>query len=114
MLLLNSFQIKTGVFQYAKLLFVKTGCVFRFLNVICWDRHSYKSSKLFGVTGAFGYYVKVYRGLKLLPVRVSVQRLQRIFRITLWSLIGKSVTKKDIHETLRFDIGGIGQFLGRV
>ena len=29
-------------------------------------------------------------------------------------MIGKSVTKEDIHETLRFDIGGIGQFLGRV
>ena len=30
--------------------------------------------------------------LKLLPVRVSSQRLRRILRMTLWSLIGKSVT----------------------
>ena len=51
MLLLNSFQIKTGVFQYAKLLFVKTGCVFRFLNVICWDYHSYKKFQILWSNG---------------------------------------------------------------
>ena len=93
---------------------LKPAVFFAFLTLYVGTAIHIKSSKLFGVTGVFDYYVKVYRGLKLLPVQVSVQRLQRIFRITLWSLIGKSVTKEDIHETLRFDIGGIGQFLGRV
>ena len=93
---------------------LKPAVFFAFLTLYVGTTIHIKSSKFFGVTDAFCYYVKVYRGLKLLPVRVSVQRLQRIFRITLWPLIGKSVTKKDIHETLRFDIGGIGQFLGRV
>lgn len=90
---------------------LKPAVFFAFLTLYVGTTIHIKSSKFFGVTGAFGYYVKVYRGLKLLPVRMSVQRLQRIFRISLWSLIWKSVTKEDIYETLRFDIG---QFLGRV
>ena len=37
--------------------------------------------------------------LKLLPVRKSVQRLRLLLRITLWSLIGKSVTLTAVSYT---------------
>ena len=45
--------------------------------------------------------------LKLLPVRVSVQRLRRIFRITLWNVI----TEFRIHLLVQADVYLIGGLL---
>ena len=93
---------------------LKPAVFFAFLTLYVGTAIHIKSSKFFGVTGAFGYYVKVYREAETLARTSVCPTPATNFQNNLVVSDGKSVTKEDIHETLRFNIGGIGQFLGRV